>query len=310
MSQLIPLRDEISAVAANAENRLISLNESLVNFIEAKQSQTESALAENAHQQSTRITEIRQSVDTIRRQLGAGSQPLSAPASTRSQEITVIDDALYVALENHFRGSRDLIAQRQSDYLPLLPSVINSSTPLIDLGCGRGEWLKVLKERQIPAIGVDSNAVCIAECQEEQLEVIASDLLDFLNNRPDNSVGAFTLFQVLEHLPFPILVEVLREMRRALVSGGLIIAEVPNAKNLRVSSGTFWIDPTHQRPLFPELLIFLAIEVGFSKADGIYTNNLSPDHDLTGLPDGARDALRSVVDAIDGPSDFALIATA
>jgi O-antigen chain-terminating methyltransferase len=94
------------------------------------------------------------------------------------------------------------------------------------------------------------------------------------------------------------------------VPGGRLIAEVPNAKNLRVSAGTFWIDPTHQRPLFPELLMFLATEVGFSQADGVYANNLAPQHDLSGLPDGATTALRSVVDAVDGPGDFALIATA
>jgi len=77
-----------------------------------------------------------------------------------------------------------------------------------------------------------------------------------------------------------------------------------------VSAGTFWIDPTHQRPLFPELLIFLASEIGFTKADSHYTNNLSPNHDLSGLPQGATAALQSVIDAIDGPGDFALIATA
>jgi O-antigen chain-terminating methyltransferase len=192
----------------------------------------------------------------------------------------------------------------------MLPAVITEATPLIDLGCGRGEWLKVLKSQGIPAIGVDSNTVCIAECKEEDLAVEENDLLSFLSARPNASVGTYTLFQVLEHLPFAILVEALREMRRTLVPGGRVIAEVPNAKNLRVSAVTFWIDPTHQRPLFPELLMFLATEVGFAQADGVYTNNLAPQHDLSGLPDGATNALRSVVDAVDGAGDFALIATA
>ena len=194
--------------------------------------------------------------------------------------------------------------------MPHLPSVISETTPLVDLGCGRGEWLKVLKSQNISALGVDSNSVCIAECKEENLNVVESDLLAFLGNRPDASVGTYTLFQVLEHLPFPVLIKALREMRRTLVPGGRLIAEVPNAKNLRVSAGTFWIDPTHQRPIFPELLMFLATEVGFSNADGVYANNLAPEHDLSGLPEGATNALRSVVDAVDGPGDFALIATA
>jgi O-antigen chain-terminating methyltransferase len=322
MSQLTPLREEIAANALHirneiataslhAETRLQSLNESLVAYVDAKQSQNESTIDEFVKQQALLISEIRQSVDTIRRQLSApssGTTPRTEAPVTGTTPI--IDDGLYVALENHFRGSRDAVAQRQQDYLPMLPTVITSSSPLIDLGCGRGEWLKVTRDHGIPSLGVDSNTVCIAECKEEKLDVVQEDLLTFLTDRPASSVGAYTLFQVLEHLPFPVLVDALREMRRTLVPGGRLIAEVPNAKNLRVSAGTFWIDPTHQRPLFPELLLFLAKEVGFSQADGHYTNDLSPTHDLSGLPDGAMNALRSVVDAVDGPGDFALIATA
>lgn len=321
MSQLAPINEEldssrelIAATALHAETRLQDLNAALVTYVDAKQSQNESAINDFITQQGTLISEIRQSVDTIRRQLSA--LPTTATLTTSARENTpvassvpVIDDGLYVALENHFRGSRDAVAQRQQDYLPMLPTVISASAPLIDLGCGRGEWLKVTRAHGIPSLGVDSNTVCIAECQEENLDVVQDDLLHFLAERPNASVGTYTLFQVLEHLPFPVLVEALREMRRTLVPGGRVIAEVPNAKNLRVSAGTFWIDPTHQRPLFPELLMFLAKEVGFSQADGHYTNDLSPDHDLSGLPDGAMNALRSVVDAVDGPGDFALIAT-
>ena len=141
------------------------------------------------------------------------------------------------------------------------------------------------------------------------IKIREKDLLDYLSQQPDHSVGAVTMFQVLEHLPFPILVDVLRHVRRILVTGGVFIAEVPNAKNLRVASGTFWIDPTHQRPLFPELLLFLSTEFGFAKSEGRYVNDLSPTHDLSGLPPGAQEALKSVLYAVDGPGDFALIAS-
>lgn len=310
MAKLVPLRDEIARVATHAEIRLTDLNKALVEYVDAKQEQNVASINDFKKQQSQLIADIRQSVDTIRRQMSAAPRPSSDPVPVAASSAPVIDDALYVALENHFRGSRDLVAQRQTDYLPHLPSVISESTPLIDLGCGRGEWLKVLKAQGISAMGVDSNSVCIAECKEEGLAVEEQDLLSFLSQRPSASVGTYTLFQVLEHLPFPVLIEALREMRRTLVPGGRVIAEVPNAKNLRVSAGTFWIDPTHQRPLFPELLMFLATEVGFGSAEGVYTNNLAPQHDLSGLPDGATNALRSVVDAVDGAGDFALIATA
>ena len=292
------------------ENRLISLNQALVSYVDAKQELNLDIFA-TREIQSEIVSAMRQSIDVIRRQSATASSPRPHQQSSQLSSVApIIDDGLYVALENHFRGSRNVVAERQREYVDLLPGTITTETPLVDLGCGRGEWLLVLRDLNIPALGVDSNTVCAAECRESGLLIEEKDLLDFLETRPDQSVGAFTLFQVLEHLPFPVLVEVLRHIRRTLVPGGLLIAEVPNAKNLRVASGTFWIDPTHQRPLFPELLLFLATEVGFSKTDGRYVNDLSPEHDLAGLPQGALVALKSLLYAVDGPGDFALLATA
>lgn len=295
----------------NTENRLQSLNEALVSFVDSKQQQNLSIIASAEESQSLLIADFRQSIDAIRRQVSSSSSSTRPQANSSTPESgPVIDDSLYVALENHFRGSRDIVAERQKEYLSALPSTITETTPLIDLGCGRGEWLAVLRDNHIAAVGVDSNSVCAAECRETGLNVHEQDLLTFLAERPDASVGAYTMFQVLEHLPFPVLLEALRHIRRTLVAGGLLIAEVPNAKNLRVASGTFWIDPTHQRPLFPELLLFLATELGFNKAEGRYVNDFSPKHDLGGLPEGAQVALQSILYAIDGPGDFALLATA
>ena len=293
------------------ENRIISLNQALVSYVDAKQLQNTEAISSNETSNSEIISAIRQSIDVIRRQSAVVTNPATQQLGPQSQSGSqIIDDGLYVALENHFRGSRNLVAERQREYLDCLPTTINSETPLVDLGCGRGEWLAVLRDSKIPALGVDSNTVCATECRENGLAFEQSDLLQFLEARADQSVGAFTMFQVLEHLPFPVLVEVLRNIQRTLVPGGLLIAEVPNAKNLRVASGTFWIDPTHQRPLFPELLLFLATEVGFKKSEGRYVNDFSPKHELTGLDEGVEIALKSLLYAVDGPGDFALLATA
>lgn len=293
------------------QNRLISLNESLVAYVDAKQLQNTEAISSNEASYGEIISSLRQSIDVIRRQSansGPSAHLVSSPQS--DSPAFIIDDGLYVALENHFRGSRDLVAERQREYLDSLPGTITAETPLVDLGCGRGEWLSVLRDLKIPALGVDSNTVCAEECRENGLAFEQKDILQFLEARADQSVGAFTMFQVLEHLPFPVLVEVLRHIRRTLVPGGLLIAEVPNAKNLRVASGTFWIDPTHQRPLFPELLLFLAAEVGFKKSEGRYVNDFSPKHELTGLDEGVEIALNTLLYAVDGPGDFALLATA
>jgi O-antigen chain-terminating methyltransferase len=293
------------------ENRLISLNQALVSYIDARQLQNIEAISSNEASYGEIVSSLRQSIDVIRRQSANSGPSAHLISSTQSDSPAfIIDDGLYVALENHFRGSRDLVAERQREYLDSLPGTITAETPLVDLGCGRGEWLSVLRDLKIPALGVDSNTVCAEECRENGLSFEQKDLLQFLKARTDQSVGAFTMFQVLEHLPFPVLVEVLRHIRRTLVPGGLLIAEVPNAKNLRVASGTFWIDPTHQRPLFPELLLFLAAEVGFKKSEGRYVNDFSPKHELTGLDEGVEIALKTLLYAVDGPGDFALLATA
>ena len=307
------ISERVEQLRAHQENRLTSLNEALVRHMDLKQEAIESGLATALSDQSERIQQLRQTVDTVRRRVESAPAANSAavPASVPSAVSgPVIDDAMYVALENYFRGSRDLVAERQAAYIPHLPSVVSAATPLVDLGCGRGEWLSVLRDRGIPAIGIDSNAVCIAECAESGLSAELGDLLGFLRARPDASVGAYTLFQVLEHLPFPVLLEAMREMRRTLVPGGVLIAEVPNAKNLRVAAGTFWIDPTHQRPLYPEFLQFLAQEVGFGGSEALYVNDDSPELDLSGLPAGARIAMERVLEAIDTARDFALVATA
>jgi O-antigen chain-terminating methyltransferase len=170
--------------------------------------------------------------------------------------------------------------------------------------------LQVLKENHIAARGIDSNTACVAECTETGLSASLGELLDTLTQLPDASCGSITMFQVLEHLPFDVVVNVLREARRVLIPGGVFIGEVPNSETLRVGASTFWIDPTHQRPLFPAVLAFLASSVGFAGVTGKYSSPLAPTPDLAGLPDSASKAILDLHHAINGPGDFALIATA
>ena len=310
------LLGHINAARSEAENRVTSLNQALVSYVDAKQALNEQSMATNFETTSSQLGSFRETLDNLRRRVevaSTSSRPATIDAAAGNSQTAAepfIDDAFYVALENHFRGARDLISERQSTYMSRLSPVISAEHPLVDLGCGRGEWLRVLKSHSVPARGVDSNSVCILECRENELDVVQGDLLGFLRQQADASIGTYTLFQVLEHLPFNVLLETMREMKRTLVKGGQVIAEVPNAKNLRVASGTFWIDPTHNRPLYPEFLLFMAQEVGFASQDGLYVNDMSPELDLTGLPDGARIALERVLDALDTAGDFCLIATA
>lgn len=231
----------------------------------------------------------------------------SSMAVTTS-ETPVISDALYVALEDHFRGSQDTVSERQRLYIPLVREAPIHSGYVLDLGCGRGEWLELLRSEGIDAQGLDSNLPCVEECRTKGLTVHHGDLLEHLKSTASESCCAVTLFQVFEHLHFSTLIDVMREIQRVLVPGGLLIGEVPNAENLTVASSTFWIDPTHNRPLFPGLLRFLAQESGFDRVDGLYSTPLRPVPDLSGIEPSVGNVLRDLYESLYGNADFALIA--
>jgi SAM-dependent methyltransferase len=253
---------------------------------------------------------VKRDLDNLRRMNSGPTSTFSQTQAPIQRATQVIDDALYISLEDHFRGDKADVLQRQTAYVPFVTKNVSAEHPLIDLGCGRGEWLQVLKNHNIEARGIDSNVACVAECIENGLQAEVGELLETLTQLPDASCGAITMFQVLEHLPFDVMVQVLREARRALIDGGVFIGEVPNSETLRVGASTFWIDPTHQKPIFPAVLGFIASSVGFSGVTGKYSSPLAAEPDLSGLPENASKVIRELHHAINGPGDFALIATA
>lgn len=256
-------------------------------------------------QTSASIAELRREVATFRR-VAAAPAPSTAPSTGHDAPVGAPHDpALYVALEDRFRGAPELIAARQRAYLPLVEHLAGTDVPLLDLGCGRGEWLSVVGAAGVTAVGVDSNPAFAAEVRDTGATLVEADLVAHLRAAPDASAGAITMFQVVEHLPFDVLFDVLVESVRVLQPGGVLIAETPNALNLTVAASTFWLDPTHQRPLHPELLQFLAGQAGFARTEGRFLNELRP------IPDEVTDPVqRRLLDLVDGPGDFALIAWA
>lgn len=257
--------------------------------------------------------EIQREVSQLQRKIDAAraSGPVTttaAPAQAASSP--AIDDALYIALEDAFRGDPIVIRARQHQYVAHVQNVVSQTAPLLDIGCGRGEWLNILKDSNIPATGIDTNAASVQECSAQGLNVLHADAITYLSNAKEQSLGAITLFQVLEHLPFATMVQLLRLALHALVPGGVLIAEVPNSETLSVGASTFWIDPTHERPLFPGLLEFLATEVGYTSVEGVYSSPLAPEPDFSELAPHVREPLLAMHRQLNGNGDFAIIATA
>ena len=259
--------------------------------------------------------ELQREISLLQRKIDAAraSGPVTsntATATSPAASSPAIDDALYIALEDAFRGDPIVIRARQHQYVPYVQNVVSQTAPLLDIGCGRGEWLNILKDSNIPATGIDTNAASVQECSAQGLNVLHADAITYLSNAKEQSLGAITLFQVLEHLPFATMVHLLRLALRALVPGGVLIAEVPNSETLSVGASTFWIDPTHERPLFPGLLEFLATEVGYTSVEGVYSSPLAPEPDFSELAPHVREPLLAMHRQLNGNGDFAIIATA
>ncbi len=178
-----------------------------------------------------------------------------------------MSEDLYRAFEDKFRGSRDLIKSRQLTYLPFVQSLRSyyATAEAIDLGCGRGEWLEILKEFGFSGHGVDLDQSMLAACHERGLSVTRQDALSALRALPDESQVIVSSFHMVEHIQFSDLCLLIQEALRVLKPAGLLILETPNPENISVGTVDFYIDPTHQKPIPPQLLSFLPEYYGFAR---------------------------------------------
>lgn len=208
----------------------------------------------------------------------------------------------YRAFEEKYRGSRDLIRSRLNFYRPFIEALqqICPGAPGLDLGCGRGEWLELLGEMGIAARGVDLDDAMLASCRRRGLDVQTQDALEALRQCADASQALVTGFHLAEHLPFDVLRELVQEAHRVLAPGGLLILETPNPENISVATNSFFLDPSHERPLPPQLLEFIPVYFGFAVVKIV---RLQEDPALASRTDV------TAVDLLEGVSpDYAVIA--
>ncbi len=190
-----------------------------------------------------------------------------------------MNDGFYRAFEEKHRGSRELIKSRLRAYLPFVQPLVelDKGAPTIDLGCGRGEWIELMTEVGFEGSGVDLDVGMLSACRELGLSVVNADAVAFLATLPSESHAVVSAFHVVEHISFEQLQTVVSEALRVLKPGGLLIMETPNPENIVVSTCNFYLDPTHQRPIPPQLLSFLPEYHGFAR---IKTIRLQESKDL------------------------------
>ena len=206
----------------------------------------------------------------------------SAPTSSLSSD--PVTSHKYVAFEDLFRGDRAVIRARQDDYARLFAG----RQDVLDVGCGRGEFLQLLAERGVRARGIDLNHEMVMLCRASDLDVAEADALGYLRGLPDGSLGGLIALQVVEHLDPDYLIAFIDEAFRALSPGSPIVLETINVASWAAFFSSYIRDLTHVRPLYPDTLRFLVLASGFLDAEVRLRAPLPDDEKLQRAPAATR----------------------
>lgn len=248
-----------------------------------------------AHDELRALVSIsQQAALTVKREmerLGAGRTgeaatpgAAAAPAASAAAFQSALDSYKYVGFEDQFRGSQDTIRARLESYLPYF----EGTADVLDVGCGRGEFLDLLKGRGIRARGLDLNHEMVEVCRSRGLDVAESDVVSYLEGLPDGSLGGLFAAQVVEHLQPAYLLRFLDVAYHKLRPGAPIVLETLNPACWTAFFDSFIRDITHVWPLHPETLRYLVLASGFSAARIEFRSPVAPQDRLQ--PAGAGGA--------------------
>ncbi|MBN2408657.1 MAG: class I SAM-dependent methyltransferase [Candidatus Aminicenantes bacterium] len=194
-----------------------------------------------------------------------------APAREEVRELLApLEDWPYAGFENRFRGGPEEVTQQLRKYL----SFFTRGGPVLDLGCGRGEFLELLRESGIEAAGVDLNGQMADICLDKGLLCEKGDLLESLSSRPDGSLGGIFSSQVIEHLAPAYLKRLIETSFHKLGSGATIVLETVNPLSVFALVQVYFLDPSHRNPVHPQALKFMLETAGFEDVEIVYSSPL------------------------------------
>ena len=296
------------AVAEQLASRDLAVGEQL-----ASRDQSITKLDAAIHENRRSVLDIQRRLMVFLEGSSGKSAAVSGDADHRNDGgMSAILNAQYVSFEDAFRGTREDIKQRAAHYLTTLDAnlVKNDQGLVLDLGCGRGEWLEVLTEHGYRCRGVDLNNVMLEDSMERGFDVVEADAVSYLRGLSDDSLAAITSMHLVEHLPHEVAIRLLDEALRVLRPGGVLILETPNPENLTVGSCWFYLDPTHRNPIPPALLQWLVRERGFSDVEIQRLAEHRGVPDVEFLPEDVAGAkqINQLIGLVTAPPDYAVIA--
>ena len=215
-------------------------------------------------QEELRLLRQRVAAQAKAQEAGAGAAPVGS--EIRASSPVTLD---YFQLERHFRGTEEEIRGRQSFYAPFFRGRKN----VLDVACGRGEFLELMRALKVPARGVDLDADMVGRCLEKGLGVAKTDVFAYLASVPDGSLDGIFSAQFVEHLQPETYMSLIAQCARKLGPSGVLAIETPNPECLAIFSQTFYLDPTHVKPIPPAQMRFVFTEAGLTQ---ISTHFLSP----------------------------------
>ena len=248
-------------------------------------------------------------VSTTEHVTGAKENESQVNSGVQNKAENAYAQADYFDFENHFRGNRVEIKQSQSQYL----DYFKGCSRVLDIGCGRGEFLELLKEHSIHAVGVDLYDEYAQYCQMKGLDAVCDDCLHYLNQ--SETVDGIFVGQVVEHLEPDQIMELCARAYEKLEDGHYIIMETPNPTSLAIYTHAFYIDPSHVKPVHPLTLQYYMEKAGFKDIQIVYTKSSRLDTQIPQIhlqddteTENFNKAMKVVSETLFGSQDYAIIA--
>jgi SAM-dependent methyltransferase len=309
LNDTLTLVGETRADALRFRSQLLQYLQQITAYIDTRDREAAAAILTDPHEQIRRVESalglLQQQSAVLKRELerlieqpadaaaGRSPQRAAAPAAPGAG-IARLNAYKYVGFEREFRGAPEVIRERLAAYAPYF----DGARDVLDVGCGRGEFLELLRDRGISARGLELNPEMAEVCRARGLDVTEGDAAGYLESLPDASLGGLFAAQVVEHLEADYLLRFLELAYQRLRPGSTIVLETINVDSWSAFFGPYLRDITHVRPLPPDTLRFLLRASGFQRVDVRASAPMSEEHKLARVP----------ADAANGPGTAALVA--